>query len=118
MPVDLARCRARERRGIGHQFMQQQPERVHVGGGGGAVAGELFGRGVADGVGALVEAGGIGAAVVEQFGDAEVEQFRVAIGRHQHVGGLEVAMHDEVAMRVRHRRTHLPHQPPTLGWAW
>jgi hypothetical protein len=44
-------------------------------------------------------------AFVQQFGNTEVQQFGHAIGGDQEVRGLEVAMHDEVLMRVMHRGT-------------
>src|SRR5262249_16948006 len=36
----------------------------------------------------------------EELGDAEIQQLRVPVGRQEDVLGLEVAMHDEIAMRV------------------
>ena len=41
-----------------------------------------------------------GFARIEQLRDAEVEQLRRAFGRHQDVGGLQVAVHDQVLVRV------------------
>jgi hypothetical protein len=37
---------------------------------------------------------------VEQLGDAEIEQLDLALGIDQRVGRFQVAMDDEVAMRV------------------
>jgi hypothetical protein len=37
---------------------------------------------------------------VDQLGDAEVEQLGRAVGGHQHVGRLDVAMDDQVLMRM------------------
>ena len=37
---------------------------------------------------------------VQQLGDAEVEQLGRAVGRHQHVGRLDVAVDDQVLVRV------------------
>ena len=37
---------------------------------------------------------------LEQARDAEIEQLQCAVGGHQHVAGLEVAMHDKASMRV------------------
>jgi hypothetical protein len=66
-------------------------------------AGVLLGRGV---FGRHQRRGGarrfVGAGI-EQLGDAEVEQLERAVRCDEHVRGLDVAMHDEVAMRVRHR---------------
>jgi hypothetical protein len=44
------------------------------------------------------------------LGDAEVEQPRLPFGGDEHVGGLDVAMHDQRAVRVHDRRTHLQEQ--------
>ena len=43
------------------------------------------------------------AIAIQQLGNAEVEQLDMAVDRDQHVGGLEVAVHDEVGVRVRDR---------------
>ena len=47
-----------------------------------------------------------GAAIVEQLGNAEVQQLGDAGAGHQNVGRLQVAMHDEILMRVMHRGAH------------
>ena len=41
--------------------------------------------------------------VAEQFGDAEVEQLHLAIRGHQNIGGLDVAVNDQTAMRIAER---------------
>src|SRR5690606_34121454 len=51
---------------------------------------------------------------VEQLGDAEVEQFRDAVFRDENVGRLQVAVHDEVLMRVVHGRADLLKQSNAL----
>jgi hypothetical protein len=43
----------------------------------------------------------------EQLGDTEVEQLHVAIGTHQHVWRLEIAVNDAVGMRVRDGAEHV-----------
>ena len=43
----------------------------------------------------------------EQLGDPEVEQTHFAVGSDQHVGGFEIAMHDQVGMRELDRPTQL-----------
>ena len=53
----------------------------------------------------------------EQLGDAEVEQLHRAVGGHEDVVGLEVAMHDEVLMRVTHGRAHLQEELHALAHA-
>jgi hypothetical protein len=40
---------------------------------------------------------------VEQLGDAEVEQLHLPVGGDQDVGRLQVAVHDEMSVRVDHR---------------
>ncbi len=47
---------------------------------------------------------------VQQLGDAEVEQARLVVGLHQHVARLQVAMDDQLRMRVRHRPAQLEEQ--------
>lgn len=44
---------------------------------------------------------------MQHLGDAEVEKLRSAIDGNQDVARLEVAMHQEAPMRVRHRGTNL-----------
>ena len=51
---------------------------------------------------------------VEQLGDAEIEQLDLALGVDQRVGRFQVAMDDEVAMRVGHRVADLREQFETL----
>ena len=41
---------------------------------------------------------------LEQFRDAEIEQLDVAVDADEHVRGLEIAVHDQVGMRVRDGR--------------
>jgi hypothetical protein len=47
---------------------------------------------------------------IDRLGDAEVEQLRFALGGDQDVGGLEVAVHDQVAMCVGDGCTDLQRQ--------
>ena len=47
---------------------------------------------------------------LHEAGDAEVEQGHLAGRRHEHIRGLEVAVHDEVGVCVRHRREHVEEQ--------
>ena len=83
----------------GNQFAEHDAEGVDIGGGGDRSALELFGRGIGRGQhdarvlrSIFVAVGG------KQLGDAEVEQFHLALGSHHDVRGLEVAVHDEGAM--------------------
>ena len=43
----------------------------------------------------------------QELGDPEVQQLHLAGARHQHVGRFDVAVHDEVCVRVRHRGEEL-----------
>ena len=51
---------------------------------------------------------------VQDLGDAEVEQLGHAVGAHQHVGRLDVAVHDALVMRVRQRRGDLLQEQQAL----
>ena len=51
----------------------------------------------------------------EQLGDAEVEQFRAAVGLDHHVRGLEVAVHDQVLVGELDRFQHAEQQGDTLA---
>ena len=63
------------------------------------LAGELLWSGVSRRHQARLGCGmGLRGFWVEKLGDPEVEQLDLALGCHQHVGGLEVAMNDEVAV--------------------
>jgi hypothetical protein len=117
--LDLPNGRGRrEQRCTGHELVQQHPERPHVGAAAGRQALQLFGRGVAGseqllpGEGQPTRARELG--VVEQLGDAEVEQLRRAIRLDQHVGRLQVAMHDPVLVRGVDRVAHPGEQRETI----
>ena len=100
-----------ERAGSGQQFVEQYAQHVDVARGGDGLPADLLGTRVIrrhqpkirlrDGQRVMSRL-----AFVQQFGDAEVEQFGHAIGRDQDVRGLEVAMHDEILMRVMHCGTN------------
>ena len=47
----------------------------------------------------MLGAQGASHVLVEQFGNAEIEQFDVAFGSDQHIGRFQVAMHDQRPMR-------------------
>ncbi len=78
--------------------MEDDAERIDVGGGSLGGARDLLGAGVGGGQHLLD--GLRGAGVVEQFGDAEIEQLWLAAGIDQDIGGFEIAMNDEAAMGV------------------
>ena len=52
-----------------------------------------------------------GASPDEQLGDAEIQQLGHAGGSDQHVAWLQVAVDDELRVRVSHRTHHLHEQP-------
>lgn len=96
---------ARPRR-AGQQFLGQATEAVDIGGAAQRRAGLLLGAGVAR----RQARGGAVAIDLLQPRDAEVQQHRMALGGDQHVGGLEVAVHDQVAVREVQRRADLAQQ--------
>ena len=51
--------------------------------------------------------------VLEQLGDAEVEQLHRTVIRDQHVRRLDIPMHDQVRMRMRDRGEHIEKQSQT-----
>ena len=88
---------------LGQQLVQHDAERIDVGHRRDQFAAQLLRRGVVQGEGARAGLGDLHAGVgdlVEQFRDAEIEQADLAGRRDQDVRGLQVAMHDEVGVRV------------------
>ena len=51
---------------------------------------------------------------VEELGDAEIEQLHVPGSRHEDIRRLEIAVHDERAVRVLHRLAHHAKEPQTF----
>ena len=102
----------------GQQQVEQHAQRVDVGGGGDVAARELLGRRVLGRQRRFALAGErrplSRLVALQQLGDAEVEQLHLAVRGHQHVGGLEVAVHDQVRVRVGRPR---PARPGTGGCA-
>ena len=103
---DVGRCAAGEpvRQPAGEQLVEQHAERVDIRGGRDRLAANLFGAGVfrrhqlQPGRGRRERlAGELG---IEQLGDPEVQQLGRAIGDHEHVGRLDVAVDDQVLVRV------------------
>ena len=45
--------------------------------------------------------------------DTEVEKLHMAVAGDEHISGLEIAMQDEVLVRVADGRAHLAEQPET-----
>ena len=100
----------------GEQAVEQRAECVDVGGGGRRLAAKLLGTGRleredARELGGLVQGQCVGAVGIDQLGDAEIQQLRFAFGGDQHVGGLDVAVHDEVAVGELHGVAELGDQP-------
>ena len=56
-----------------------------------------------------------GVAGCDELGDAEVEQLRRPVGGHQDVAGLDVPVHDQVAVRELHRGADLAEQRARSG---
>ena len=92
---------AGERLRIRQQFEEQHAERIDVARGCDGAAEELFGAGV---VGSHETGDGCvgGNRIGRQLRDAEVEQLRNAVVGDEHVRRFDVAMNDEIAMRVLH----------------
>ena len=98
--------------GVGEQFVEHDAERIHVGHRRHRFAAHLFGRGVVQRERAHAGAGLFrrGEVGVDEFRDAEVEQAHVAAGRDEDVRRLEVAVDDQVRVRVRDRVADLVEQ--------
>jgi hypothetical protein len=89
------------------QLEQQDPERIDVGGDGDGLSGQLFrGRIVGRERGHRCVGDALPARI-EPLGDAEVEQLHSSFGGDQDVSRLQVAVDDQVAMRVVDRLAHL-----------
>ena len=79
---------------------EQDSERVDIGSGGDGLTADLFGTGKfrceANGNGS-----GIVAVGIEHFGDTEIEELDLAGFGDEDVGGLEIAMDNQIAMSER-----------------
>ena len=111
----IARCRPdRHGAAAGQQLVKQHAERVDVGRGGHRLAEQLLGRGVFGReqlrIGARQRRAVAGGFVFEQLGDAEIEQLDAAVVIDEHVQRLDVAMHDQVRVRVGDGREHVEEQ--------
>ncbi len=95
------------------QSVQDDTQLPDVGGGGDGRVVQLFRRGIFEGQCAVMGGGDVGA--FQLLGDAEVEQLDPSVCIHQQIGGLEVPVHDQVAMRVAHRIEDLQEQPDALA---
>ena len=93
--------------------MQHDAELPDIGGGGDRRGVQLFGRCVFEGQCAV--AGGGGVAAFQLLGDAEVQQLHPALRIHQQVGGFQVAVDHQVAVRMAHCFQHLREQLHALA---
>ena len=87
------------------QLVQNHAQRIHVGSNGERLAENLLGRGVVRRHGAARELGEprlACLAVFQQLGDAEIQQPHLALGSHQDVRGLQIAVHHQLAVRIGH----------------
>jgi 3-oxoacyl-[acyl-carrier protein] reductase len=105
--VDSARARSvyTERTLTGEQFVQHQAELINIGRSGDRFASQLFGRGVCRRQQAMTELRSGRSVVFElkQARNPEVDQLHLAARRDQDVVRLEVAVHDQAAVRVLDR---------------
>ena len=88
----------------GEQLVEEDAERVHVGCGRDRLSAHLLRARILRCHGAMKGSGEqrrlaqqLG---LEELGDAEIEELRGAVGRHQDIRGLEVPVHDEVLVGV------------------
>ena len=101
----------------GEQQVEQHTQAVDVRGRTHQITAHLLRAGVVRCERALVKQGGPGfdpaAGWVQGLGDAKVQQTHTSVVVHQHVAGLEVAVHQQVAVCVRDRIGQLQeqHQP-------
>ena len=92
--------------------VEQHAQRIDVGGRGDRAAGYLLRGGVLRGERAAARGIGEGgaarlrASLRHELGDSEVEQLHGAVGRDQDVRRLEVAMDDQIGVRVAHGLEH------------
>ena len=103
----------------GEQLVEQHAERVDIRGRGHRVAAYLLGAGVLrrhqlqPGSGRRERlARELG---IQQLGDAEVQQLGCAIGDDEHVGRLDVAVDDQVLVRVLNRGADVPEELQARG---
>ena len=97
----------------GDEFVQQYAERVNIGGGGDVAASLLFGRGVGRREGGRQSA--LFVRGVEQLGDAEIQQADGTITGNQHIGRLDVPVHDQGAVRGVHGMADVGEQRQPRG---
>ena len=91
----------------GKQLEQQEPERMDVGRRRRRLALDLFRRGVARRQQVVDAARQAEVVLLEELGDAEVEELHLALAGDEDVRRLEVAVHHQVRMRIGDRVAHL-----------
>jgi hypothetical protein len=101
------------------QLVEDDPQRVDIGGGGHRLVEELLGGCVLGGqqpdLGARQHGRQDAARLPpHDLGDAEVQQLHRAFRRDQDVAGLEIAMDHQVAVGELHRRADRPEEPQPL----
>jgi hypothetical protein len=97
------------------QHIQKHAELIHVGGGRRELAEKLLRRSVFGREHDLIDERArrfitIRPLSADQLGDAEIKQLDCAVASDEHVRRLEVAMHDQVAMRMRDRQHRIHEQ--------
>ncbi|OPZ10840.1 MAG: hypothetical protein BWZ07_02411 [Alphaproteobacteria bacterium ADurb.BinA280] len=93
------------------ELEQQHTQSIDVDGRRREVAVDLLGRRIFRGVDALLKHGGNGdAARLDQLCDPEVEQLDLTRGGYQHIGGFQIAMHDQSPVGISHGIADLQQQ--------
>ncbi len=91
--------------------MQHHAQCVHIGGHAQRTAAKLLGRGVLGRHSKRAFAGELRVgALVQQLGDAEIQQLDRALAVHQDVGRLQIAVDGQLAVCRAHRGQHLQEQ--------
>lgn len=99
----------------GEHLPEEQAQGIDVGGDAGVQAAGLFGTRVGEGEGAKLRAADAGFAEIEEFGDAEVEDLGVAVGGDEDVGGLQVAVNDQLLVSGMNGGTNLAKEMEARG---
>ena len=105
------------RPGVREQLVQHRAESVHVGRRRHRLAANLLGADVVRRHHRAARAHRVESGqcvTVQQLGDSEIEQLGNAVRGHEDVSRLDVAVHDQVLMRVLHRVAHVAEQTETV----
>ena len=108
----VARVRQRARQ----ELVEEHAQRVHVRRRRDRLAQDLLGSGVVRRQNPLVDLGPLRGLAVggKHLRDAEVEELDLSIRRDEHVGGLDVAVHDQAPLRRVHGLAARLHEPQPL----